>query len=101
MSHRFFIKSEGLRCVAFSLVAQWGLERRTHRSPDARSFVRFNFISEHPNFCLRQVADDYAEAFDAETTETVRRNIYFDDLLRSVATEDAAVRFGVGTLFFA
>ena len=47
------------------------------------------------------MADDYGEAFDAETTETVRRNIYFDDLLRSVATEDAAVRFGVGTLFFA
>ena len=44
------------------------------------------------NFCLRPVADDFGEAFDAETTETVRRNFYVDDLLRTVATEDAAVR---------
>ena len=34
------------------------------------------------------MADDFGE----ETTETVRRNFYVDDLLRSVATEDAAVR---------
>jgi len=44
------------------------------------------------NVCLRPVADDFGEAFDAETTETVRRNFYVDDLLRTVATEDAAVR---------
>jgi len=44
------------------------------------------------NVCLRQVADDFGEAFDAETTETVSRNFYVDDLLRSVATEDVAVR---------
>jgi len=44
------------------------------------------------NFCLRKVADDFGEAFDAETTETVRPNFYVDDLLRSVATEDAAGR---------
>ena len=73
-------------------MAKWGLEHRTHRSPDARSFVRFNFIPSIANFCLCQVADDFGEAFDAETAETVRRNFYVDDLLRSVATEDAAVR---------
>jgi len=43
------------------------------------------------NFCLQSAADDQANQFDAAAVETVKRNFYMDDCLRSVATEAEAV----------
>ena len=44
------------------------------------------------NFCLRRVADDNEEDFDAETLDTVHRNFYVDDCLKSVSTTEQAVK---------
>ena len=42
------------------------------------------------NFCLKQAAIDQADDFDKETVETVKRNFYMDDCLKSMASEEEA-----------
>ena len=49
------------------------------------------------NFALKKTAEDNKAAFDAITVETVKRNFYVDDCLKSVATNPGAVRL-VGEL---
>ena len=44
------------------------------------------------NYALKKTADDIREEFDAITIETVKRNFYVDDCLRSVPGETEAVR---------
>ena len=44
------------------------------------------------NYALKKTADHNREDFDAATVETVKRNFYVDDCLRSVATDTQAVR---------
>ena len=44
------------------------------------------------SYGLRKTADDNEEHFDKETVQTVRRNFYVDDCLKSVASEHRAVR---------
>ena len=36
------------------------------------------------NYALQKTADDNAEHFEEDTTQTVRRNFYVDDCLKSV-----------------
>ena len=43
------------------------------------------------NFALRQTADDNSEQFDPETVNTVKRNFYVDDCLKSSENEKAAI----------
>ena len=43
------------------------------------------------NFALRRTAEDNKEDFDPKAIETVERNFYVDDCLRSVASEEEAV----------
>ena len=43
------------------------------------------------NFTLRRSADDNAKAFDPAAVETVKRNFYVDDLLKSVGTPTEAI----------
>jgi len=43
------------------------------------------------NYALHRTAQDHQECFDPEVVRTVMDNFYFDDCLKSVATEDAAV----------
>ncbi|XP_028411636.1 uncharacterized protein LOC114534738 [Dendronephthya gigantea] len=44
------------------------------------------------NFALRRTAQDNKAEFDPETTETVERNFYVDDCLKSIPTDPEAVR---------
>ena len=44
------------------------------------------------NFALRKAADDNSEQFDSEAINTVKRNFYVDDCLKSVPVEDKAIR---------
>ena len=43
------------------------------------------------NFALRQTAGDNSEQFDPETVNTVKRNFYVDDCLKSSENEKAAI----------
>jgi len=43
------------------------------------------------NFCLRKKAQSYQEEFDAEVVETVKRNMYVDDMMESTGTTEKAV----------
>ena len=43
------------------------------------------------NFALKKTAQDNKADFNAETIQTVERNFYVDDCLKSVPSEDAAV----------
>ena len=43
------------------------------------------------NFGLRKVAEDNEEKFSCDVKETVKRNFYVDDCLKSVKTEDTAI----------
>ena len=44
------------------------------------------------NFALKKTAEDNKADFDPETVETVKRNFYVDDCLKSVASDNAAIR---------
>lgn len=43
------------------------------------------------SFGLLMTAEDNREKFDPEVTETVKRNFYVDDCLKSVKTEASAI----------
>ena len=43
-------------------------------------------------FCLRKTADEYESDFDPDTIETIRRNFYVDDCLKSVSDTQKAIR---------
>ena len=43
------------------------------------------------NYALRHTADEYEKMFGLEVANTLRRNFYVDDMLKSVPTEDDAV----------
>nr|CAB3263159.1 uncharacterized protein LOC104265735 [Phallusia mammillata] len=48
------------------------------------------------SFCLKQAADDLRSEFPKEVVETVEKNFYVDDCLKSVSTEAEAVQLVKG-----
>ena len=42
------------------------------------------------NFCLRKTADDHRDEFDPEVFDTVNRNMYVNDMMKSVEDTDKA-----------
>ena len=44
------------------------------------------------NFALRKIAQENKADFDPEAIETVERNFYVDDCLKSVSCEEPAVK---------
>ena len=42
------------------------------------------------NFSLRKTAELHREEFDAETVETVKRNMYVDDMMKSTSNTSKA-----------
>ena len=36
------------------------------------------------NFCLRKTADDHQDEFDPNVLDTIKRNMYVDDMMKSV-----------------
>ena len=49
------------------------------------------------NFCLEKTADLEKESIDTEAVESVKKNIYVDDLMKSTDTIQKAINF-VGQL---
>ena len=47
------------------------------------------------NFALKQVAEDHKTDFDLETIQTVKRNFYVDDCLKSADTNERAIRLAI------
>ena len=47
-------------------------------------------------FALRQVVEDNHEVFGKDTPETIRKNFYVDDCLKSVPTDDSAITLSAG-----
>ena len=45
------------------------------------------------NFCLKKTASIYGTEFDPDVVQTVERNMYVDDQMKSVDTPTTAVRF--------
>lgn len=43
-------------------------------------------------FCLRKAADEFEGEFDPATIETIRKNFYVDDCLKSVTETEKAVK---------
>ena len=43
-------------------------------------------------FCLRRVAEEFKEEFSPEAIETIRKNFYVDDCLKSVPDTQTAVQ---------
>jgi hypothetical protein len=43
-------------------------------------------------YCLRKAADEFESEFDPSTIETIRKNFYVDDCLKSVAGAQKAIR---------
>ena len=44
------------------------------------------------NFCLQKTASTYQEEFKPNTIQTVMRNMYVDDLMKSVSSSEAAIK---------
>ncbi|XP_067055972.1 uncharacterized protein [Acropora muricata] len=44
------------------------------------------------NFCLQKTASTYQEEFEPDTIQTVMRNMYMDDLMKSVSSPEAAIK---------
>jgi len=91
MSNQLTVDHKDCDALRFFIAYCW----LDNESTDHRMLVGLFSSTSSPgiaNLCLREVADDFGEAFDAETMETVRRNFCVYDLLRSAGTEDAAVR---------
>ena len=49
------------------------------------------------NFALKRTADDHEEEFGSDIADTLRRNFYVDDMLKSVPTEERAIEVVQGT----
>ena len=43
------------------------------------------------NFCLRKTAQLHQEEFDKEVIETVNRDMYIDDMMKSTSTTEKAI----------
>ena len=42
-------------------------------------------------YALRRTASDHAHMYESEVVETIRRNFYVDDCLKSVSSEERAI----------
>jgi len=44
------------------------------------------------NFCPQKTASTYREEFNPDTIQTVMRNMYIDDLMKSVSSPETAIK---------
>ena len=44
------------------------------------------------NFCLKKTASTYEKEFDPKVAETIQRNMYLDDLMKSVGMTEIAIK---------
>ncbi|KAK3700585.1 hypothetical protein QZH41_001582 [Actinostola sp. cb2023] len=74
----------------------WWLDGDIDRSPEEyRMMVHLFGGASSPscaNFALQKTAIDNAAYFDATTVKTIQRNFYVDDCLKSVKSDEEAIR---------
>jgi len=91
MFHQVRVTPE--HCDALTFL--WWPEGNLNQAPkDYRMQVHLFGATSSPscaNFGLRKVAEDNEEKFSCDVIETVKRNFYVNDCLKSVKTEDTAI----------
>ena len=80
-----------------SLRFLWWGERDSAETPDEYAMTVHIFgATDSPccaNYALQRTAQDELENFDKETTRSVKRNFYVDDMLKSLRSVDQAIGF--------
>ena len=73
----------------------WRPDGQLNEQPQEYRMVRHLFGATSPpsvaNFCLKKTASIYGTEFDPDVVQTVERNMYVDDLMKSVDTPTTAV----------
>ena len=70
---------------------RWRYDARSSRLPDACSPFWGHIVTCFCKFALRQTADDNKNCFPSEVINTVFRNFYVDDCLKSFPAENDAI----------
>ena len=74
----------------------WGPDGQLNEQPQEYRIVRHLFgATSSPsvaNFCLKKTTSIYGTEFDPDVVQTVERNMYVNDLMKSVDTPTTAVR---------
>ena len=56
-----------------------------------KHLFRATSLPSTTNFCLRKTAELHGEGFKAEAEETVKHNMYLDDIMKSTSTKQKAI----------
>lgn len=92
MFHQVNVKPDDTDALRFL----WWTNGDTSRAPtDFKMLVHLFGATSSPSVCcfiLRKTAEDNAHLFDTDTIDTVLRNFYMDDCLKSVETVSGAIK---------
>ena len=92
MFHQVYVDPQDRDALRFL----WWPDRDLQREPEEYRMVKHLFgATSSPscaNFCLQKTASTYQEEFDPDTIQTVMRNMYVDDLMKSVSSPEAAIK---------
>ena len=92
MFHQVYVDPEDNNVLRFL----WWPDGDLEKEPEEYRMVKHLFgATSSPscaNFCLQKTASTYLEEFDPETIQTVMRNMYVDDLMKSVPSPETAVK---------
>ncbi|CAB4015368.1 Hypothetical predicted protein, partial [Paramuricea clavata] len=98
MFHQVNVRHEDCDALRFL----WWPENDLNSEPkEFQMLVHLFWATSSPscaNFALLKTADDNSEHFDAKVTDTVRRNFYVDDCLKSVGDDSQATVLVVASL---
>ncbi|XP_078384177.1 uncharacterized protein LOC144666660 [Oculina patagonica] len=92
MFHQVYVDPEDNNVLRFL----WWPDGDLEKEPEEYRMVKHLFgATSSPscaNFCLQKTASTYLEEFDPETIQTVMRNMYVDDLMKSVSSPETAIK---------
>ena len=92
MFHQVYIDPQDRDALRFL----WWPDGDLGKEPEEYRMVKHLFgTTSSPscaNFCLQKTASTYLEEFDPGTIQTVMRNMYVDDLMKSVSSPEAAIK---------
>ena len=91
MFHQVHVRPSDCEAPSFL----WWPDRNLDTQPEYQMRVHlFGGVSSLScaNFALKKTAEDNKEDFDPQTIETVKHNFYVDDCLKSVGSDDNAIR---------
>ena len=92
MFHQVYVDPQDCDALRFL----WWPDGDLQREPEEYRMVKHLFgATSSPscaNFCLQKTASTYREEFDPDTIQTVMRNMYVDDLMKSVSSPETAIK---------